>query len=65
LGAFFLPGIYMLMAPAKVLAAFGLADSFLLGPNTAGVIVLVALYAGLAYVVTRFIGNLPIRQLPP
>jgi hypothetical protein len=66
LGVLFLPAIYMMIVPASVLAAFGLANrhSFLLEPNTAGVIVLLALYAGLAYVVTRFIENLLIRQPP-
>jgi hypothetical protein len=66
LGVVFLPAIYMMIVPASVLAVFGLADrhSLLLEPNTAGVIVLIALYAGLAYVVTRFIENLLIRSRP-
>jgi hypothetical protein len=66
LSVLFLPAIYMMILPAPLLAVFGLADrhSLLLEPNTAGVIVLIALYAGLAYVVTRFIENLLSRPPP-
>jgi hypothetical protein len=55
-----------MIVPASVFAVFGLADrhSLLLEPNSAGVIAFIALYAGLAYVVTRFIENLLIRQPP-
>jgi hypothetical protein len=62
----FLPAIYMFLMPTHVLADFGLANKhdLLLGPNIAGVIVLTALYAGLAYVVARVIEDLLIRQPP-
>jgi hypothetical protein len=61
----FLPGIYMMIVPAPVLDAFGLANhGFLFAPTTAGVIVLLVLYAGLAYVVTRYIESTLIRRPP-
>jgi hypothetical protein len=65
LDVLFLPAIYMMIVPASVLDAFGLANhGFLLAPNTAGVIVLLVLYGGLAYVVTRYIESVLIRQPP-
>jgi hypothetical protein len=46
-----MPGIAMLLAPAELLAPFGLAEhNWLIGtwPTDAGVIVLIALYSALA-----------------
>jgi hypothetical protein len=66
LDVLFLPALYMLFMPTRVLADFGLANDhdLLLGPNIAGVIALTALYAGLAYVVARVIEKPQIRQPP-
>jgi hypothetical protein len=65
LDVLFLPGIYMMIVPTPVLDAFGLANhGFLLAPTTAGVIVLLVLYAGLAYVVARYIESALLGQPP-